>query len=279
MKLVSFDALRTLRFPPHTYLKPELFLGHREAIESADWVLYPEFWQLNALVFGFKARIFPSLATYLIGHDKVQMTRVFEALAPAHVPQTLIRGNSPEHAERIWDALTLPFVAKLPKASMGEGVFLIETREDWLGYCARTDVLYAQEYLPVDRDLRLVVIGERVLGGYWRLQSANGFHNNVARGGTAIAGPLPPAAVTLVQDLARRLGIDHAGFDVAMVDGHPYLLEFNRLFGTQGISALLEDPTELIVSYLRSRLDEFDPRSPERDGGLGGRRRRTRRAA
>ncbi len=280
MKLISFDALRTLKFPPHSYIKPELFLHHRDEIQDADWLLFPEYWQVNALTYGLGARIFPSLASYLIGHDKVQMTRVFEAAAPANVPLTLIRGNSPAHAEQIWDLMALPFVAKLPRASMGEGVFLIERRADWHTYCARTDVLYAQEYLPIDRDLRLVVIGEQLLGGYWRIRSPNGFHNNLARGGTAVAGPVPAAAADLVHRLARTLGIDHAGFDIAMVEGHPYLLEFNRLFGTQGINELLEDPTPYIMAYLRRRLDGLDPRSPERRSGpQTGRRRLARRRA
>ncbi len=64
--------------------------------------------------------------------------------------------NGPLERDMIWDTMSHPFVAKLPKASMGEGVWLIETREDWRRYCECTDVLYAQEYLPLDRDARVV---------------------------------------------------------------------------------------------------------------------------
>lgn len=263
MKLISFDALRTLKFPPHSYIKPELFFRHKEEIQAADWVLFPEYWQLNPLVYGLKARIFPSLSSYLIGHNKVEMTRVFETIVPAHVPFTLIHGNHPDRAEEIWDAMPLPFVAKIPKASMGEGVFLIENRADWNSYCKKTDVLYAQEYLPIDRDLRLVVIGDKVVGGYWRIQSDNGFHNNIARGGTMMAGFIPQAAIDLVEKVARTLGVDHAGFDVAMVGEHPYLFEFNRIFGTQGVEQLIGDLTPLIVNYLNKKLDEFDPTTPK----------------
>ncbi|MCP5145286.1 MAG: hypothetical protein H6978_10780 [Gammaproteobacteria bacterium] len=281
MELISFDALRTLNFPRHVVLKPEYYLRHPVELRAADWILYPEYWQLNALVFGLHARIFPSLATYLIGHDKVAMTRVFETVAPAHVPLTLIHGNTQIYADEIWAKLPTPFVAKIPKASMGEGVFLIETRSDWRRYCERTDVLYAQEYLPIDRDLRLIVIGEKVVGGYWRLQSANGFHNNIARGGVAVPGPIPPAATALVEGVAGTLGIDHAGFDVALVDGHPYLLEFNRLFGNQGLNELVGDITPGILNYLETKLQDSDPRRPKRGGGTrrGGRRGRLSRAA
>jgi len=39
---------------------------------------------------------------------------------------------------------------------MGRGVFLIKNEADFLTYCSTRDVLYVQEYLPIDRDLRIV---------------------------------------------------------------------------------------------------------------------------
>ncbi|TVP55644.1 MAG: hypothetical protein EA349_08940 [Halomonadaceae bacterium] len=237
MTLISFDVFRTLGFPDTRVIKPEQFLVHREALQTADWVLFPDYWQLNALVYGLKCRIFPSLSSYTIGHDKVEMTRAFETVAPAHLPWTLIRANGPLEQEEIWQTLPLPFVAKNPKASMGEGVWQIENRQDWLRYCGQTQVLYAQELLPMDRDLRIVVVGGNIIAAYWRQQSPYGFHNNLARGGTLAFDPVPASACALALQVARDLDINHAGFDIAMVDGHPYLLEFNRLFGNQGVDS------------------------------------------
>src|SRR5690554_4965635 len=123
MKCVSFDALRTLHLPDVHYIKPEYLFHERERIEAEDWVLFPEYWQVNALVFGLKKRIFPSLSSYLIGHDKVEMTRAFQLVASGHTPWTVIEANEPQNAERVWDQMPLPFVAKIPKSSMGQKVF------------------------------------------------------------------------------------------------------------------------------------------------------------
>lgn len=262
MRLISFDPLRTLHYPPHTTLKSEQYLAHSQEISEADWVLFPEYWQITPLLFGLNARIFPSLATYLIGHNKIEMTRAFQTVAPANTPWTLIRPNTPNHADAVWDEMALPFVAKNPKSSMGEGVFLIENRADWNSYLRQADVIYAQEYLPIDRDLRIVWLGDKVAGGYWRLQSSDGFHNNVARGGQVMAGPVPQAALELVAKVATTLGIDHAGFDIAMVDNHPYILEFNRMFGSQGINSLMGDTTAIILDYLQRKLIEIEPPTP-----------------
>ena len=94
MKLLSFDTLRTLSLPCDYRIKPEQFFAHKEAIQSSDFVLFPEYWQLNALVYGLGAKVFPSEASYRIGHNKIEMTRVFQTLCPAHTPDTLILPKS-----------------------------------------------------------------------------------------------------------------------------------------------------------------------------------------
>lgn len=257
---VSFDIFRTLSFPDTRVLKPEQMFAEKELLRSADWVLFPEYWQLNALVHGLKCRVFPSLASYQIGHNKIEMTRAFQMLVPGNTPFTMIEANGPQEREKIWDAMPLPFVAKLPRASMGDGVWLIENRGDWQRYCECTDVLYAQEYLPIDRDLRIVVIGDRVVTAYWRHQADQGFYNNVARGGRVVHGEIPKAATELALRVARELGVDHAGFDVAMVGNHPYLFEFNRLFGNQGLQGgILRDA---ILAYLKREAPPQDPDGP-----------------
>lgn len=265
MHLVSFDVFRTLGFPNTLTLKSEHFLRHQPELTGADWVLFPEHWQLNALVYGMGCRVFPSQASYLIGHNKIEMTRAFQAVAPEYIPTTHILANTPTNVEWLWQEMLLPFVAKQAKSSMGEGVWLIEDRKQWLEYVEKVDTLYVQEWLPIDRDIRVVVVGDQVLTAYWRLQSNYSFHNNVARGGSVDYSPVPEAASELALRVARRLGVDHAGFDIAMVGEHPYLLEFNRLFGNQGIPGGGTGLRDAILGYLerRSCRDDDPSRPPE----------------
>ena len=179
--MISFNAFRTLGLANARFIKPELYLQHRDLLTQADWVLFPEYWQINALVYGLGCRIFPSLPSYLIGHNKIEMTRAFEMVAPGHTPVTLITANTDTEAERVWQSMDLPFVVKLPKASMGEGVWLVENRADYNRYRGLTDVIYAQEYLPIDRDIRVIVVGQQSVAAYWRHQSEQGFYNNLFR--------------------------------------------------------------------------------------------------
>jgi ribosomal protein S6--L-glutamate ligase len=263
MAWISFDIFRTLGFNDTKQLIPEQIFKHREEISAADWVLYPEYWQLNALIYGLKARVFPSQASYLLGHNKIEMTRAFEMVAPANTPHTEIRANTPSNAEELWELMLHPFVAKLPKASQGSGVWLIKNRAEWRAYLEKTDVLYVQEYLPINRDIRVVIIGDQVVSAYWRLQSDQGFYNNVAKGGVIEQSAVPAQAVNLARHLAHTLDIDHAGFDIAMVGDHPYVFEFNRLFGNQGIEGGEQKIREAIIDYLLRKQEPTGPNFPK----------------
>jgi len=134
-------------------------------------------------------------------------------------------------------------------------------------------MLYVQEHLPIDRDLRIVRVGKEILAAYWRLQSPYTFHNNISRGGDIEYSLVPEAAIALVEQVSEALGIDHAGFDVAMVDGHPYLIEFNRLFGNAGIFDGDLRLRNTIIQYLKAQDLPERPTSNHRG------KRRLRRAA
>lgn len=271
MQLVSFNLFRTLGLPDTSFIKPDDFLNrpdaYRAQLEAADWVLFPEYWQLNSLLFGFNCRIFPSEATYRIGHNKVEMTRVCSAVNPKSLPTTHIAPNTPLEAERLWALMDPPFVAKLSKASQGLGVWLIRDQTEWRQYVDLADCLYVQEHLPIDRDLRIVLVGDEIIAAYWRHRSDTGFHTNVSRGGQVSYDPVPEAALALVRDTAAKLRINHAGFDVAMVGDQPFLLEFNRLFGNQGIPGGGETITRAMLNYLNKHQHDGRPMGPGRPGG------------
>ncbi len=270
MRLVSFDLYRSLGLPNVCVLKPEQFMDDVAILNKADWILFPEHWQVNTIHYAINPWIFPSISSYHLGHQKIETTRALQSVAPQHVPYTIILPATVHNRELIWDQMPTPFVAKEPRSSQGLGVFLIKCRADWLEYCERSTMLYAQEYLPIDRDLRLVLVGRKVISGYWRLHGADGFHTNVARGGTTSFDEVPIQAIRLVERLARRLGINHGGFDIAVVDGRMYIFEFNRLFGDHGLTEAGVSVSKHLQRYLQT---EFNKRGPAPSRPQGPRRR------
>lgn len=263
MKLVSFNAMRTLHIHEAYYIKPEHFFKEKERINDADWILYPEYWQINPLVYGMKKKIFPNISTYHLGHNKIEMTRALMTICPQNIPYTEILGNTPFNAEYILDMFSFPFIAKDIKNSMGYGVYLIEDKRQFHQYCEKNETLYIQEKLPIDRDMRITYLGDEVIASYWRIGSENNFKNNVAQGGMISHDNIPSEALTLIDTVAKSLGINHAGFDVAEVDGNFYIFEFNVLFGTKGLIDESIKLHELILNYLQKQTpSQPDPNFP-----------------
>lgn len=259
LKLVSFNPFLSLGMPDTIYLKSDNFFRNLEIIKQADAVLFPEYWQVNTLVYGLNKKIFPSIGSYHLGHDKVEMTRVLQAVFPANIPYTKITSSKIGVIDEINEEFCLPFVAKEIRNSMGQGVYLIENQSQLREYVQRNEVLYIQEKLPINRDLRVVYVGDDVLTAYWRIAPKGGFHNNIARGGAYSFEDIPAEALELVKKVAGKLGINHAGFDVAVVDNEYYILEFNVMFGNDVINQMDIPLRQVIYDYIMNNFGFNQP--------------------
>ncbi|WP_332632221.1 ATP-grasp domain-containing protein [Halalkalibacter flavus] len=255
MKIVTFNPFRTIGMPGIQYVKPERMFDEREKIANADVCLFPENWQVNALVYGMKKAIFPSIQSIQMGFNKIEVTRALWSVCPDHVPRTVILGRNHDNINRVFAEFPFPFVAKEIRNSMGKGVFLIENHKQFSEYAENNPYFYVQEYLPIDRDLRVCFVGDDVALAYWRINDHNTFRNNVAQGARISFENIPEEALDLVRTTARNLGVNHAGFDVISVGGKYYFLEFNTLFGNQGFQQLGVSIEQTIYNYLQKTVN------------------------
>ena len=261
MRIVTFNPFRTLGIPNVTYIKPENMLMEVDKIREADYILFPEYWQVNTLVYGLKKKIFPNISTYQLGHNKIETTRVLQAIFPKNIPYTQIISRERVNIERLEEDFGYPLVAKEIKNSMGRGVFLVESRQELKTYVEANESLYIQEKLPIDRDLRIVYVGDKVIGAYWRIAGEGQFHNNIAKGASYDYDNIPKEAIQLVEDVAKELNINHAGFDVAIVDNRLYILEYNVMFGNEGLRNMGIPVERYIYEYISTNPD-FTPINP-----------------
>jgi ribosomal protein S6--L-glutamate ligase len=262
MELVTFNPFRTIGIPGIKYVKPEHMFREIERIKEADFLLFPEHWQVNSLVYGLHKKIYPSIEAIHLGHNKIEMTRALWTVCPEYVPYTEILASTSENVNKVLDSFSFPFVAKEIKNSMGNGVFLIENAAQFQIYASRNDVLYIQEYLPSDRDLRVCIVGEEIVAAYWRVADNGQFHHNVSRGGSISYSDISQGAVNLAAETAAKLHINHAGFDILISDGKPYILEFNVLFGNQGLMQNGISIEQKIYEYLLKQHTPTFPTTP-----------------
>jgi ribosomal protein S6--L-glutamate ligase len=131
-------------------------------------------------------------------------------------------------------------------------VFLISTRDELDAYCALTNTAYIQEYLPIDRDIRVVVIGDKIVHAYWRIAAAGEFRTNLGCGGTISLDPVPEAARNLALHAARSCGWNDVGIDICMANGRLYVLEANMKYGKAGFAAAGLDYYQIMEDKIRN---------------------------
>lgn len=258
--LITFNPFRTIGIPNVTYIKPENMFKEIDKIKNAEYILFPEYWQVNSLVYGLKKKIFPDISTYQLGHNKIETTRALWATFPKNTPYTQILSRDHVDIETIEEEFGYPLVAKEIKNSMGRGVFLIKNRQELEEYIDKNSILYIQEKLPIDRDLRIVYVGNKVIGAYWRIAKEGEFHNNIAKGAGYDYDNIPLEAIELVKTVATTLDINHAGFDIAVVDNNFYILEYNVMFGNEGLRNMGIKVEEYIYEYISK--DFNNPNNP-----------------
>jgi len=220
-----------------------------ELIRSAKKIYYPTTFYAD-LFDAAGIPTFPSYHTYKCVQDKIKQTALFELLQIAHPRTRVFYGK--RQKKGIPDYFRFPFIGKIPRGSaMGRGVFLIDRPEALENYLSQTPVAYIQEYLPIDRDIRVVVIGGSAMHAYWRVAPTGEFRSNVALGARIELANVPEAAIQLALDTARQCRWDDVGIDICAHQDSYVVLEGNMRYGKEGFRAAGMD----YVKEMERRID------------------------
>ncbi|MCU0602184.1 MAG: RimK family alpha-L-glutamate ligase [Desulfobacterales bacterium] len=220
----------------------------RERIRAAETVYYPTTFYADLFNAAGK-NTFPSYHTYKCVQDKIKQTALFDLLGIPHPRTRVFYGKRQQSG--IPDHFAFPFIAKIPRGSaMGRGVYLVRDRSGLEAYCTRAAVAYIQEYLPIDRDMRIVVIGRGIAHAYWRIAPAGEFRSNLAAGGRVGLEPVPGEALQLALHTARSCGWDDVGIDICRHNGRLYVLEANMKYGLQGFFEAGIDYVQLMETMI-----------------------------
>jgi ribosomal protein S6--L-glutamate ligase len=203
-----------------------------DLIRKAKKIYYPTTFYAD-LFDAMGKKTFPSYHTYKCVQDKIKQTALFDLLSIPHPRTKVFYGNRKK--KTITDYFEFPFIAKIPRGSaMGRGVYLIKNEAGLRSYCGEKAPAYIQEYMPIDRDIRVVVLGKKIAHAYWRIAPAGEFRSNIAVGGTVCLDPVPQEALDLAVHTAHACRWDDVGIDVCCHDRRYYVLEANMKYGKEG---------------------------------------------
>jgi ribosomal protein S6--L-glutamate ligase len=167
----------------------------------------------------------------------------------------------------------LPCIIKLIQGSQGVGVMIANTASEVTGML---DTLWTlgQEILLQElveesrgRDVRALVIGDRVVAAMRRTARAGDFRSNIHRGGVAEALTLEREYAEAAVKAARVMGLEVAGVDMLEARTGPKIMEVNSSPGFEGLEAA--SGVDIATLYVRHAVDYARTRQSTYGGGGG----------
>ena len=175
-----------------------------------------------------------------ISRDKLHSLQTMSD-AGLPIPKTTVVASVGDIWAAIRNAGGLPVVIKLIRGTQGRGVFLAKEMhivESLLHAVSKMkEQMLIQEYIreAQGRDLRIIVVGNRVVAAMERTAAKGDFRANLHRGGTAKPVSLDEDTEKQAVLAAHAHGLAVAGVDMIQSHNGPILLEVNSSPGLEGI--------------------------------------------
>lgn len=126
--------------------------------------------------------------------------------------------------------LNYPIIVKNSYGSLGKGVFMVKDRARLSCVMERLKCFphLFQEYVKTScgKDLRIIVVGDEVVGGMIR-KSNGDFRSNIGVGGSGEAYPLSDDLKKLAIKVKNVLKLDYCGIDILFGENGPLVCEVN----------------------------------------------------
>lgn len=197
--------------------------------------------------------------------DKLRANQILSRHNIAMPPTAFVRNRADVRPaiERVGGA---PVVIKLLEGTQGIGVILappqVKVAEAIIEtlHSTKQNVLI-QKFIAESRgrDIRALVVGDRVVAAMRRVANGDEFRSNVHRGGTVEAVHLDPVYEQTAVRAAQIMGLRVAGVDMLEGEDGPLVMEVNSSPGLQGIEAATGlDVAGAIIDFIANQVN-FPP--------------------
>ncbi len=188
-------------------------------------------------------------------------------------PKTMLV-KFPVNVDLVEQRLGFPVIVKTLYGSQGSGVFLCETKKEFLNLVQIVEAtkgsanIILQEFVKTSkgRDLRVFTVGGRVIGCVERIANEGDFKANFSQGGNIRPHEVTPEIEWLAVETSRIFNLDIAGIDLLFDGDHFKVCEANSSAGFETIEKVsnVNVPKE-IFHFIRLRLGLFSKRKIESD--------------
>lgn len=202
--------------------------------------------------------VYPLNESVAIGRSRDKL-RSMQLLAQAGVglPVTAF-AHDPKQTDQVLEMVGgAPVVIKLLEGTQGIGVVLAETNnsarsiiEAFRG--ASVNIL-VQEFIKEagNSDIRIIVVGGKVIAAMERSGAEGDFRSNLHRGGSSRGIRISPEERSTAIRSAKRMGLNVAGVDLLRSNHGPVVMEVNSSPGLEGVEkATGVDVAGAIIDFL-----------------------------
>ena len=185
------------------------------------------------------------LANYLLAHNKTLVDEkvgkemyykskhgTFYKTSKDHYPYAKTFAiTSKESLSVMLEQVTYPIIVKKSESSKGKGVFKCTTKNDVLALLQEEDLkvgdLLFQECIDYMGDVRVFVVGQKILGAMRREPQAGQWKGNVAQGASAYPVEISDEVKKLALDVVKLQDAEIRGVDIMLPKSGPVLIETN----------------------------------------------------
>jgi ribosomal protein S6--L-glutamate ligase len=192
--------------------------------------------------------------------DKLRATQILSRHQIGLPATTFVRNRAdvPDAIERVGGA---PVVIKLLEGTQGIGVILAPDNKvaeaiiETLQSTSQNVLIQSFVKESKGRDIRALVVGDRVVAAMRRTAQGDEFRSNVHRGGSVEGVTLDPPFEEAAVRSAQIMGLRVAGVDMLEGADGPQVMEVNSSPGLEGIEAATKlDVAGAIIDYIGNQV-------------------------
>lgn len=198
--------------------------------------------------------------SFTLAHDKL-LTQLELEKENLPMPTTYMAATGTA-AKKILEKITYPIIMKLPSGTQGKGVMVADS---YAAASSMLDTLSAlkqpfliQEYIETNgTDLRLFVVGEKVVAAMKRISQGEEKRANIHAGGSGEKFEADSYMKKIAIQASKLIGAEICGIDILESVKGPMIIEANLSPGLQGITkATGIDISDKIAKYLYDKTLE-----------------------
>lgn len=155
--------------------------------------------------------------------------------------------------DSVYKKFPAPYIAKSIEGSRGKQIFLINDKKEIAPLIHEFGLgrILVQRYIPTDHDYRIIVIGNKIIGGMKRIAAKGEFRSNFSLGGKTEKIEVPTEMKKLAIRATRVFNAEFAGVDIMEHKGRYYILEVNIFSGFEGFEAATEiNVAQQLIVYI-----------------------------